>query len=114
MLSKIKINFWLDLAIFAAFMATAVTGLLLWLIIPAGQGNGATVLFGLTRREWVDVHNWVGLAMLLGVIIHLGLHWPWIVCVTSRFFGRLARQARLNFSLDSLMFIAFFLTRVFG
>jgi hypothetical protein len=114
MFGKNKINFWLDMTIFIAFAATAITGLLLWLIIPNGQGSGWFVFWGLTRREWVNLHNWAGLAMLMGVIIHLVLHWQWILCIIQRFFGKLAQQARINFSLDSLLFVAFFLTGLSG
>ena len=114
MFGKNKINLWLDIIIFIAFAATAITGLLLWLIIPSGQGNGWFVFWGLTRREWVDLHNWAGLTMLMGAIIHLVLHWQWILCVIQRFFGKLAQQTRINFSLDSFLFIAFFLASLSG
>ena len=109
MFSKNKLNFWLDIIIFIAFVVTAITGLLLWLALPSGQGNGPLVLGGLTRSEWIDLHVWAGLAMLGGTILHLVLHWRWIVCITQRFFGKLAQQARINFSLDSFLFVAFFL-----
>jgi len=114
MLGKNRTNFWLDVIIFITFVMTASTGLLLWLIIPSGQGKGWYVFFGLTRHNWVDLHNWVGLAMLVGVSLHLILHWRWIVCVIQRFFSKLAGQARVNFSLDSVLFVFFFLTMLSG
>jgi fucose 4-O-acetylase-like acetyltransferase len=114
MLGTNKFNFWIDIVIFVAFMATAITGLMLWLLIPDGQGSGQFIFYGLTRRQWVDIHNWVGLAMLLGIIIHLVLHWRWINCVLDRFMGKLARQARINFSLDMALFSAFAVTGLSG
>ena len=57
MLGKNKFNFWLDITIFIAFTATAITGLILWLLIPSGQGSGQLIFYGLTRRQWVDIHN---------------------------------------------------------
>jgi hypothetical protein len=114
MFGKNKVNFWLDITIFIAFVMTAITGLMLWLLIPGGQGSGWLVFWGLTRHEWVDVHNWAGLVMLLGVLAHLVLHWPWINCVLDRFFGKLARQARINFSLDVGLFAAFVITGLSG
>jgi hypothetical protein len=114
MYGKTKFNFWFDVTIFITFAVTAIIGLMLWLIIPSGRGSGWLVFFGLTRHQWVDIHNWVGLAMLIGVILHLVLHLPWITCAIKRFFGRLARQARLNFSLNSLMFAVFFLVNLSG
>lgn len=114
MFGKNKFNFWLDAVIFIAFAATAVTGLMLWLLIPSGHGSGQLIFYGLTRRQWVDIHNWMGLAMLLGVSTHLVLHWRWIDCVLDRFLGKLARQARINFSLDAVLFSAFIVTGISG
>jgi hypothetical protein len=114
MAGKTRFNFWLDLTIFTAFLLTALTGLMLWLLIPGGRGSGQLIYLGLSRRGWVDLHQWLGLAMLLGALLHLVLHWRWIACVAPRFFKKLARQARLNFGLDSLMLIAFSLTGLSG
>jgi hypothetical protein len=112
--SKTKYNFWLDATIFITFLITAVTGLLLWLVIPHEQGSQALSLLGLSRRTWVDIHDWVGLAMLIGATIHIVLHWKWITCVAGRFFGKLAQQARLNFSLNGFLFVAFVLANLSG
>jgi fucose 4-O-acetylase-like acetyltransferase len=114
MAGKSRFNFWLDATVFSAFYITAITGLLLWLVIPSGRGSGNIVSFGLTRHAWLDVHQWVGLVLLAGMTLHLVLHWKWIVCVSRRYFGRLARQARLNFSLNSLLFAAFLLVNLSG
>ena len=114
MLGKTKTNFWLDLTIFATFLLTALTGLLLWVILPGGQGRSQTVLLGLIRSEWIDLHSWIALTMLAGVSLHLVLHWKWISCVSRRYFKKLARQARINFSLNSLLFVAFLLASLTG
>lgn len=115
MFNKTQTNFWLDGIIFSLFALTALTGLLLWLVIPDGPGSGqSALLLGLVRRTWVSLHNWLGLAMLAGTLLHLVLHWDWIMCVAGRFFKQLAGPARLNFSLDSLLFVAFFLSSLSG
>jgi hypothetical protein len=114
MYGKTKFNFWFDLTIFTTFLITALTGVLLWLVLPSGQGSGWVVFIGLTRRDWVNLHDWAGLAMISGVILHLVLHWRWISCVAGRFFKKLPGQARLNFSLNSLMVVVFFLSSLSG
>lgn len=115
MIGKTKFNFWFDGAIFTAFVITAVTGLMLWLLIPGGgRGSENQIFLDMTRRTWIDIHNWTGLAMLIGVALHLILHWKWVSCVAARYFKKLAKQARLNFSLDSLLFVTFFLTGLSG
>jgi hypothetical protein len=52
--------------------------------------------------------------VLLGAAIHIALHWKWISCVADRFFKKLARQARINFSLNTILFLAFSLASLSG
>lgn len=114
MVGKTRFNFWLDITILTAFLITAITGLLLWLALPDGPGSRSFIFLGLTRQTWIDIHAWVGLLMLIGAGVHIALHWKWISCVADRFFNKLTRQARLNFSVDSLLFVAFFLASLSG
>lgn len=58
------------------------TGLLIWLRLPAGSGHGLTV-WSLDRHEWGDIHAWIAMAMVATLLVHLALHWKWIVCVVS-------------------------------
>lgn len=60
------------------------------------------------------IHEWLSLAFGAAIISHLLLHWSWIVQVTRRFFGKLSWSARLNYLLNSLLFIAFTLIIVTG
>ena len=41
-------------------------------------------MLGIDRSVWSDLHTWVSLVMIAGVVIHLVLHWNWIVCMTKR------------------------------
>jgi hypothetical protein len=90
MITKAKLNFAVDAMILVAFLAAAASGIVL-LGMPHGgfQGGrnpnfGQTVLF-LSRDGWSDVHVWGSLAMIAGIVIHLALHWRWIVCMVRRF-----------------------------
>jgi hypothetical protein len=60
------------------------------------------------------IHEWLSLAFGAAIISHLLLHWSWIVQVARRFFGKLSWGARLNYLLNSLLFIAFTLIIVTG
>jgi hypothetical protein len=114
MFGKLKSNFYLDAAIFLAFLVTTITGLLLWLVLPEGRGSSAFMFLGLSKRTWTDIHDWAGVVMLAGASLHILLHWKWIICVGKRYFRRLARQARLYFTLDAFLFSAFFLANLTG
>lgn len=52
------------------------------------------------------IHEWLGIAFGATIIVHLLLHWKWIVNVVRRFFTRLPGQVRINSLLNSLLFSA--------
>jgi cytochrome b len=52
------------------------------------------------------IHEWLGVAFGAAIIVHLLLHWKWIVNVVRRFFSKLPGQVRINAVLNSLLFVA--------
>lgn len=57
------------------------------------------------RFSGLPIHEWLGIAFGAAIIVHLLLHWSWIVGITKRFFGKVQGQARLNYVLNALLFI---------
>jgi cytochrome b subunit of formate dehydrogenase len=88
-MSKTKLNYLLDAVIAFAFILSALSGVV---FLFAGSGgyqggrnpNFQTEVLGISREVWSDLHTWVSLVMIAGVVIHLVLHWNWIVCMTRR------------------------------
>jgi Domain of unknown function (DUF4405) len=62
----------------------------------------------------IAVHEWVGLALILILLVHLACNWNWIVGTTRRILGRLPGETRFNHFLDLLLFAAMTLTMVSG
>jgi cytochrome b subunit of formate dehydrogenase len=88
-MSKVKLNYWLDGVIAIAFIASALSGVVFLFAGSGGYQGGRnpsfqTEMLGIERSVWSDLHTWVGLVMIVGVVIHLVLHWNWIVCMTKR------------------------------
>lgn len=77
-----KTNLILDSTIFIAFLAVANPSL-----------TGMTI------------HEWLALAFAAAIVIHLLLHWKWLVAITKKFFNKLFHQSRLNYIVDALFFI---------
>ena len=80
-MNRAKLNYWLDAAIGVAFLLSAISGLVF--LLPAGLGSGSGIL-GLSYQAWDVLHIWSSLAMIAGVLVHLVLHWRWIVTMTKR------------------------------
>lgn len=82
--SSTKVNLWVDIILFSAILfalSPSFTGLL--------------------------IHEWLGMALGGGVIVHLLLHWQWVTATISRFFSRMAGQSRFFLLLNLLLFIDF-------
>ncbi len=74
------------------------------------------------RLTGVSLHEWLSLALAATIIVHLLMHWKWIVTVGAKFFQNLWHSSRkpwhsslrkpwhssrLKFVVDALLFAAF-------
>jgi len=66
-MDKTKLIYWTDVGMGISFLVVAITGFLK-LDEP---------------RNFMFVHDWSGILMSVFVLIHLILHWNWIVCMTK-------------------------------
>jgi hypothetical protein len=87
---KARTNFKLDMGIAVAFLVSMISGIVLWVVLPHGGFQGgrnplysASFLF-LSRSAWDSLHVWSSVAMGLGVMGHLALHWKWLTCMTRK------------------------------
>lgn len=79
---RTTINLALDSAIFGAFLAATAP-----------------------RLTGIAIHEWLGIAFGMAIVTHLLLHWQWIIEVARRFFGKVTWTARVNYVLNTLLFI---------
>lgn len=76
-------NIIIDLIAALQLVGMLATGYLLRFPLPPGT-NKAFSLWGLTRHQWGDIHFWISLGLILTMIVHLTLHWNWIVTVIGK------------------------------
>ena len=77
-MNKAKLNYFVDLLLAIAFLLVSVTGILKF---PGWFGH-----LHLPWRILSKIHDWSGILMALLVLIHLILHWKWIVSMTKMIF----------------------------
>jgi hypothetical protein len=53
----------------------------------------------------VNLHQWLGIGVTVLALIHLLLHWDWVVSVAKRFFGRTSRRSRIYMLFDLLIML---------
>lgn len=86
---KTRWNFWVDILTGLTFAAMVGSGILAkWVLPPGSRGGSGLVWLGQGRHFWGDLHFWVGIAMLVLVIVHVWLHWNWVLKTWSKLVGR--------------------------
>lgn len=85
-MNRTVVNIIIDLVAALSFLGMLATGYLLRFPLPPGS-NKIYSLWGLTRHQWGDIHFWISLGLIVVMIIHLALHWNWIVTVISKHCG---------------------------
>lgn len=62
----------------------------------------------------LSLHEWGGLVICVAFLAHVLLNWKWVACMTGKFFTRLPLKSRVNYCLDVLLVVGFFLTVLSG
>ncbi len=66
---------------------------------------GAFVAANLARGTGVVAHEWLGVAFVVPLALHLVLDWSWIVAVTRRLFRSTPAEVRFNHVLDLASYV---------
>ena len=80
-MNKAKLNYWIDIGLAVSFFICFITGLIKWPGLIKIIGTSAYKI--LHVKNISILHDWSGLVMGLLVLLHLALHWKWIVCMTK-------------------------------
>lgn len=75
-------NYLLDVLLGLLALTVALSAFLLWVVFPQG--------YFAARLVWLGIHKWAGLALTLGVLLHVLLHWKWLIQMTKRALARLS------------------------
>jgi len=85
-MNRNTLNFWLELVSALVIAGLAVTGGIIHFVLPPGTGR-TSLLFGLGRHDYGEIHFWLAVSALLLVIVHVWLHWNWVCCIVGRSAG---------------------------
>jgi len=66
------------------------------------------------RLTGLPLHEWLGIALGLPLLVHLVLSWSWIHAATARFATQPSGRARANYVLNWLLFILIVIEVVSG
>jgi len=85
-MNRPALNLLIDIVSFFAFLASTISGLVLWQVLPSGgygfRGGQSVVaehlFWGLSRQDWLNFHNHTSLLLACLIVLHIALHWRWI------------------------------------
>ena len=85
-MNKGKLNYWIDIGLAISFFVCFFTGLGLWpgLIKILGTSTYRII----HTSNIATLHAFSGLVMGLLVLVHLILHWNWIISMTKSIFKK--------------------------
>ncbi len=72
-MKRITINALVDIGCLITFIPSLISGLVLYLILPSGGGRGSgwSTYLGITRTQWLTMHDYTSLVFGALLIIQL-------------------------------------------
>jgi hypothetical protein len=118
-------NWLIDAGLFTSALAASISGVY-FLFLPSNGYQGGRnpwhniqILFD--RHTWDNLHTWTGVVMIAAALIHLVIHWKWVVNMTRRMFNELTGHSfsmnprgRWNLILNLVVALSFILTAASG
>ncbi len=77
-MERTRLNFLIDVLSYTFFLFLITTGILMRYVLPPGTGRFVTV-WGISRHDWGTIHFWISIVFLTLMVLHVYLHWNWIV-----------------------------------
>lgn len=125
-ISKETRNNWLiDAGVFMGAVVASLTGIYFLFLPIGGYQGGRNPMYGVRiifdRSTWGDLHLWGGILMIVAAVIHIAIHWKWIVNMTKRIYydlftnkTYLNARGRFNAGINAVIAVSFLLTALTG
>lgn len=118
-------NWWIDAALFGSAITAALSGIYFLYLPSGGYQGGRNPMYAIqilfTRQTWEDLHTWGGVAMVAAAVIHLAIHWPWVISMAKKMAreirgqgGSLNKRGWWNLILNAVVALSFILTAASG
>jgi hypothetical protein len=123
--SQTRNNWFVDAALLITAIGASISGVYFLFFTSGGYQGGRNPYYGIVllfeRATWSDIHTWTGVFMILVLMIHLPLHWKWVVNMTKRMVKNLTGQSpklnnrsRFNIFIDALVAVSFLVVALSG
>jgi hypothetical protein len=123
--SQTRNNWLIDAVLFLGALVASISGIFFLFFPVGGYQGGRNTMYGITvlfqRGTWADLHTWFGIAMIIAALVHIVIHWNWIVNMTKRVIQeitgrerRLNDRSRFNIGINIAIGLSFLITALSG
>ena len=72
------------------------------------DGGLFAALLAVNNPAWtgISVHEWLGIALITPLLVHLIINWDWTVRTVTNFVDKARNASRVNLVVDTLLFLA--------
>jgi len=123
--SQTRNNWFIDAGLFVGALIASLTGIYFLFLPVGGYQGGRNPMYGIVilfeRHTWEDLHLWFGILMIAAAVVHILIHWKWIVSMVKRIFyeithreSRFNNRSRINLLINAAVGISFLLAAISG
>lgn len=92
-MKRAPLNLLVDALAAGFLVGMLATGYVIRYPLPRGT-HSFLRLWGMDRHQWGEIHFWLSMGLLVVLIVHLVLHWQWVVSMLKRHVGGDASPAK--------------------
>ena len=117
-------NWLIDAAVFIGAITASLSGIYFLFLPQGGYQGGRNPMYGVTflfaRSTWDDLHTWGGILMIVAAVVHIAIHWKWVVSMTRRVASELTgkvslnNRSRFNVVINAIIGISFLVAAITG
>lgn len=82
---RLNYNIALDAVIGISFVICVISSVYFLIFVESGP---VSTVFLFNKTTWDLIHTWSGVLMTITAILHIALHWKWIVNISRKMFHR--------------------------
>ncbi|MFC2055153.1 DUF4405 domain-containing protein [Chloroflexota bacterium] len=123
--SQTRNNWLIDAVLLISAVGATLSGIYFLFLTTGGYQGGRNPYYGIVilfeRHTWIDIHIWTGVIATIVILIHVPLHWGWIVNMTKRMvkdlLGKnqnLNARSRFNVVINVLVGLSFLVSAITG
>ena len=119
-------NWYLDAVLFLGMVIAAISGIYFLIFPDGGYMGGRNPYYGIQiifdRTGWEWIHTWLSVGFVAVALLHLILHWKWVVSTTKRvlrnMFGKqkstMSAGGWKNVIVDGVIAVSFIISAISG